>query len=271
MTEVGTQHLGPVEMALRQLVDRHFGGNSPPHQIVEVRVAGQGLLHQGALDLAAVVAAGRGHQLDGAPPDGIGKAGLDHVVATAALGAREQGHRDGLAARRVTQCQPVPHLPAHLIPGDPHLGPHQAGGQIVDQAEYRQRAGGDCLPQPLIAHGAKQNGVAPLPHALLQLLALLGQGTVAPRLVDPQADPQPCRLFHHALIDRQPVGVPQMGIEGAQGEGTQQRGGLWPVEAHRLAAESATGPVIHLEGEQGAREQHEQQGEIDASHDPGFC
>ena len=103
------------------------------------------------------------------------------------------------------------------------------------------------------------------------LLALLGQGTVASRLVDPQADPQPCRLFHHALIDRQPVGVPQMGIEGAQGQGFGCGGGFRPLLAYRLAAKLAAGPVIHLEGEQGAREQHEQQGEIDASHDPGFC
>jgi len=62
-----------------------------------------------------------------------------------------------------------------------------------------------------------------------------------------------------------------MGIEGAQGQGGLKRGGFWPVKAHGLAAELACGPVVHLEGEQGAREQHEQEGEIDASHDPGFC
>ncbi len=89
------------EATLRQLVDRHFGGDGAPHQIVEVGMAGQGLLHQGALDLAAVVTARRGHQPDGAALDAVGKTGLDEVVATARLRAGKERHRHRRAAGRV--------------------------------------------------------------------------------------------------------------------------------------------------------------------------
>ena len=50
VAEVGAQHLGPVEMALRQLVDRYFGGDGAPHQIVEVGIAGQGRPVSGWVD-----------------------------------------------------------------------------------------------------------------------------------------------------------------------------------------------------------------------------
>ncbi|MNH07714.1 hypothetical protein D3C79_671110 [compost metagenome] len=219
VTEVDGEHLGMPGLMLGQLVDSHLGGDGAPHQVVEVGMAAQGLLHQGALDLAAVVAAHRGDEPDGAATDGILKTGLDEGGAATGVGPREEGDRDGLAARRVALCQPVADAPAHLLPGHADLGDGEAWGEIVDQTEYRQGALPDGLRQPLIADRAEQYGVTPLVGALAQLLALLGQGAVAPRLVDPHPGAQSPGLFHHALIDRQPVGIPQMGIEGAQGQG----------------------------------------------------
>ncbi len=113
VAEVGAQHLGPVEMALCQLVDRHFGGDGASHQIVEVGIAGQRLLHQRALDFPAVVAALCGDQLDGAPLDGIGKARLDEVVAAARLRAGKRATETGLlpagwrCASQWPICQPI--------------------------------------------------------------------------------------------------------------------------------------------------------------------
>ena len=133
----------------------------------------------------------------------------------------------------------------------------------------------DRLAQALIAHRAEQDGVAPFLHAALQLLALLDEGAIAPRFVDLQLDSQPLRFVHHALIDRKPVGVAQMGVEGTEGQRFGCCSGFRPLLAQRLAAEFAAGPDIDRKGEGGAG-QHEQpdqqqRGEIDASHGQGFC
>ena len=119
------------------------------------------------------------------------------------------------------------------------------------------RRGLDGLAQALIAHRAEQDGVAPFLHAALQLLTLLGEGAIAPRFVDLQLDSQPFRLVHHALIDREPVGVAQMGVEGTEGQRFGCGGGFRPLLAHRLAAEFAASPELDRKGEGGARKREQ--------------
>ncbi len=259
VTEVGRGDGG--SGAAGELAHGHLGGDGAPHQIVQIRMLAQHLLHQGALNLPAVVAASCRHQRDRAPRDGLGEGRLHQVVAPSRGGSREEGDPHRRAAGRVAPRQPLTDARPHLGPVYPYLGDRQARCQGVDHSEDRQPAGADGAGQGVRCDAAEQDGIGPLRLAAGNLPLLLPLRLIAPCLLHLEVNPEPARLLHHALIDREPVGVAQVRVEGAEsigarrplGRGPSRRGGHGPGGARQ-------------QGERGGKQGQQ----VSASHGGGF-
>ena len=146
------------------------------------------------------------------------KALFDKADPSGALRPGEPSDRDGRATGRVAFGDEPARSRAHFGPGHAGLGGDAFGCDIVDHRDDRLFPShfAHHRRQAVIGHRAQDHGIKLIAGTALKLFDLTPKVGITTGFKDVEPDAQTACLFHHAMVDREPIGILQMGVKHAK-------------------------------------------------------
>ena len=208
-----------VRVPLPQHPHRRLGHHRVAHQVAHLGVGVEGLLDEVALHRLVGVAPAGADDGDPAATDRVTETLVHKGHPAGVPRPGEPGDRHPGLACGGQPGQILADLPPHVVPRHSHLGGEARVGDVVDGGQHRLPAAhlAQQVRQPVEGHRAEDHRV----HvgrlgAGLDQAALAREMGVAAGLEHLHAHAEPPGLVDHPVVDRQPVGILEVGHHDAQ-------------------------------------------------------